>query len=110
MPTAAKGASLAEQQEAYDRGSHDLYVILFIVAQKPAFLIVLKHENATGTSGDGQKAPEDLQEKYIKITDETIRAKTAELAATTMESRQDPDGYFIEAIMTRAEVEAMGEP
>ncbi|CAN0352706.1 unnamed protein product, partial [Scytosiphon promiscuus] len=73
-------------------------------------LIVLKHEDATGTSGDGRKAWEELQEKYLKVTDETIRAKTAELAATAMKAGEDPDDYFTEATIKRAEVEAMGEP
>ncbi|CAN0373449.1 unnamed protein product, partial [Scytosiphon promiscuus] len=81
-----------------------------MVTQKPASLIVLKHEDTTGTSGDGRRAWEELQEKYLKVTDETIRAKTAELAATTMKSGQDPDDYFTEAVIKRAEVEAMGEP
>ena len=73
-----------------------------MVTQKPASLSVLKHEDATGTSGDGQKAWEELQEKHIKVTDETIRAKTAELAATTMKSGQDPDDYFTEATSHQA--------
>ena len=108
--TATTGRSLAQQQEAYDRASHDLYAILFMVTPKPAYLIVLKHEDATGTSCDGRKAWDELQEKYLKVIDETISAKTAELAATTMKSGQDPDDYFTEAIIKRAEVEAMGEP
>ena len=93
------GSTLAQQQEAYDRASHDLYAILFMVTQKPASLIVLKHEDTTGTSGDGRRAREELQEKYLKVTDETIRSKTAELAATTMKSGQDLGDYFTEAII-----------
>ena len=75
--------------------------------QKPASLIVLKLEDTAGTSGDGRRAWEELQEKCLKATDETICSKTAELAATTMKSAQDRDDYF-EAIIQRVEVEAMG--
>ena len=42
-----------------------------------------------------------------RLPDENIRSKTAELAATTMKSGQDPDDYFTEAIIKRADVEAM---
>lgn len=107
--TAITGRSLAQQQEAYDRASHNLYAILFMVTQNPVSLIVLKHDDATGTSGDGRKTWEELQEKYLKVTDKNIRAKIAELAATTKKAGQDPDDCFIEAIK-RAEVEAMNEP
>lgn len=68
------------------------------MTQKPASLTVHKHEDTTGTSGDGLKAWEELHKlKYLKVTDDTIRAKTAELATPTMKSRQDPDDYFTEA-------------
>ena len=60
---------------------------------------MLKHEETTGTSGDGRRVWKELQEKYLKVTDETIRSKTAELAATTMKSGQDLGDYFTEAII-----------
>ena len=67
---------LAQQQEAYDRASHDPYAILFMVTQNPASLIMLKHDDATGPSGDGRKTWEELQEKHLKITEENKRDKT----------------------------------
>lgn len=57
---------------------------------------MLKHEGATGTSGDGWKPWEELREKYLKVTDETVRAKTAELAVTPMTSGQGSDDYLTE--------------
>lgn len=66
---------------------------------------MLKHADATGTTGDGRK----LQDKHFKVTIETIRAKTAELAAT-MNSGQNPDGYFTEAIIKRPEARSWARP
>ena len=37
-------------------GRPRLYAIIFMVTERPASLIVLKHEDATATSGDGRKA------------------------------------------------------
>lgn len=47
--------SLAQQQEAYERAPRDLYSILSMVTKKPVYIIVLQHEDAPGTSGDGRK-------------------------------------------------------
>lgn len=54
---------------------------------------MFEHDDATGTSGDRRKAWEELPEKHLKVTDETIRDKTRALA-TTMISEQDLDDYF----------------
>ena len=37
-----------------------------------------------GTGGDGQKAIKVLDEKYLTVTEETIHALQAALAATTL--------------------------
>ena len=50
------GRTLAQQQQAYDRASHDLHAILSMVTQIPPSLTVLKHEDTAGTSGDGRRA------------------------------------------------------
>lgn len=70
--------------------------------QKPAYIIVLKHENATDSSGDWREAWEELQEKYVKVTIDTVRTKTAEdVASTAMKARQETrtTAYFTEAII-----------
>lgn len=61
---------------------------------KPTSPILLKHEDATGTAESGSRSGRD-------------DPKTKELAATTMTSGQDLDGYFKKAIIKRREVEAM---
>lgn len=81
---ATAGAPFTQQQEVYDRSFHELYSIAAMVTHKPASPIVLKHDDATGTSEDGGKTREERQEKYRNITDDEItRAKTAKLAAPT---------------------------
>ena len=53
-----------------------------------------KHAEGTrGTRGNGQKAVKELESKYLKITNETIRATQEALATTSMTSGQDPDNY-----------------
>ena len=69
-----------------------------MLTEQPAQLLVLKHEDKAGIRGNGQKAWQELESKFIKVTDEVIRAKLAELAATIMKAEQDPDDYFMEAI------------
>ena len=53
-------------------------------------------EGARGTRGNGKKAVKKLESKYLKITNETIRA-TGALAFTSMTSGQDPDKYITNA-------------
>lgn len=72
---------------------------------------MLKHEDATVTSGDRRKAWEELQEQYLKVTDETIRAKTAERSASNHhESRTRPGRLLRRGDIKKAAVEAMDEP
>lgn len=93
-----------------DRANEDLYAILYLLTEKPAALLVAKHEDTTGTSGDGQKALQDLVSKYNKVTDEVIRATMDTLVNTAMTDQQDPDDFFMEKTLARAELEKMGEP
>lgn len=44
-----------------------------------------------GTRGDEQKAMKELEEKYLRITNEIIRALQAAVAAPSMEPIEDPD-------------------
>ena len=56
--TAGMGSTpaLAQEIAAYERANQDLYAMLFLFTEKPAYLLELKHEDETGTTGDGQKA------------------------------------------------------
>ena len=52
--------TLEQAQSTYDKASQDLYAILHLLTQEPAQLLVLKHEDKTGTGGNGQKAWQEL--------------------------------------------------
>lgn len=73
--TATTSRYLAEQEEAYDRTSHDLYAILFVATLKLASLLVLKHEDATRASDDGRKAWEGVQKKYLRLPTVTYASR-----------------------------------
>ena len=109
--TAGTGSSpaLAEEIAAYERANQDLYAMLSLLTEKPASLLVLKHEDETGTTGDGQKALQELVSKYNKVTDEVIWTKMDKLVNTNMEQGEDPDSYSIEKTLARSELEKMGE-
>ena len=83
--------------------------MLFLLTEKPASLLVLKHEDETGTTDDGQKALQELVSKYNKVTDEVIRAKMDNLVNTNMERGENLDSYFMEKTLARSELEKMGE-
>ena len=83
--------------------------MLFLLTEKPASLRVLKHEDATGKTGDRQKALQELVSKYNKVTDEVIRAKMDKLVNSNMEQGEDPDSYFTEKTLARSEPEKMSE-
>ena len=55
--TAGTGSApaLAQEIAAYERTYQDLFAMLFLLTEKPASLLVLKHEDDTGMTGDGQK-------------------------------------------------------
>ena len=59
-----------------------------------------------GTRGDGQKAMKELEEKYLRLTNETNRAMHAELAATFMEPEEDADLYIMQATRLRSRLAA----
>ena len=95
--TSAATESLEQRQAAYDRANQDLFAILYLIAEKPAALLVRKHaEGARRTRGNGQKAVKELESKYLKITNETIRATQEALATTSLTSREDPENYINE--------------
>ncbi|CAN0198582.1 unnamed protein product, partial [Laminaria digitata] len=52
----------------------------------------------------------ELEEKYLRVTNETIRALQAKLAATTMEPNEDPDHYIMQATRLRSRLAAVKEP
>ena len=109
--TAGTGSSpaLAQEVAAYERANQDLYAMLFLLTEKPASLLVLKHEDETGTTGDGQKALHELVSVCNKVTDEVFRAKMDKLVNSNMEQGEDPDSYFMEKELARSELEKMGE-
>ena len=85
-----------------NRANEDLYAILYLLTEKPASLLVLKHEDESATSGDGLKALQKLVGKYNKVTDEVIRATMEKLANTSMKQGQDPDDYFMEKTLAHS--------
>ena len=109
--TTGTGSSpaLAQEIAAYKRENQDLYAMRFLLKEKPAPLVVLKHEDETGTTGDGQNALQELVSKYNKVTDAVIRAKMDKLVNSNMEQAEDPDTYFMEKTLAHSELEKMGE-
>ena len=64
--------------------------ILLILTEKPAsLLVVLKHADETGMTGDGQKALQELVD--TKVTDEVIRAKKDKLVNSNMKHGEVSD-------------------
>ena len=80
--TTGTGISLA--LAGYNRVEEDICAILYLLTEKPAALLVTKHEDTTDTSGDGLKAVQELVGKYNKITDEVIRATMEKLVNTSI--------------------------
>ena len=105
------GGTLLQRQAEFDRANQDLYAILYLVTDKAAALLVAIHAyDERGTRGDGQKTMKELEAKYLRVTNETIRALQAALAATTMEPDQDPDHYIMQATRLRSRLAAVKEP
>ena len=72
---------------------------------------MLKHEDESGTNGDGQKSLEELMAKYNKVTDEIIRGTMVKkLVDTSIKQGQDPYDYFVEKTLARSELENVDEP
>ena len=109
--TAGTGSSptLAQGIAAYERANQHLYTMLFLLTEKPASLVVLKHDDETGTTGDSGKVLQELLSKYNKVIDEVIRAKMDKLVNSNMEQGEDPDSHFMEQTLTRCELEKMGD-
>jgi len=102
--------TLQQSTASFDRANEDLYAILFLLTEKPAANLVLKHEHPDGMSGNGQQALEELVQKYNKVTDEVVRAAMDKLVNTAMTHNQDPDDFFMEKYLARTELARMGEP
>lgn len=103
--------TLTTEQAAFDQANKDLYAILFLTTEKPAALLVTKHAtDSRGTCGDGQAAMKELESKYLKVTNEYIRATQKALANTEMHLGQDPDEYINEATVLRERLTEMKEP
>ena len=93
-----------------DCAGHELLAKFSLVTEEPASYLVHKHrERMAGPGGHGQKAWKELHSKYMTAADETTRCKSAELVATTMKPRQDPDEYFLWASFLRDREENVGE-
>ena len=101
--------ALAQEIAAYERVENDLYAMLFLLTERQASPLVLKHKDETGTTGDGQKALQELVSKYNKVTDGVIRDKIDKIVNTNMEQGEDPDSSFMEKTLARSELEKMGE-
>ena len=103
--------TLEQRQAAFDRASQDLCAIQYLATDKAAALLVATHAyNGRGTRGDGQKAIKELKDKYLRVTDESIRALQAALAATTMDPDDDPDHYIMKAKQLHSKLTAVKEP
>lgn len=72
---------------------------MYLITKKPPQVLVPKQKDENGIGGNGQKAWHELESKFLKITDEVIRVKLAQLAATSMNPGQDTDDYFMLAIL-----------
>ena len=80
------------------------------MTDKAAVLPVAMHAcDERGTRVDGQKAIKELGENRLRVTDETIRALQAALAATTMGPNEDPDHYIVKAKRLRSRLTAVRE-
>jgi len=108
---ASDTTTITLEQAAFDQANEDLYAILFLVTEKPAALLVAKHaDDSRGTRGDGQAAMNELEAKYLSITNESIRATQRALTEIQMEVGQDPDEYINEATLLRDRLHEMKEP
>lgn len=94
-----KATTLAQAQATHKEASQNLYTILYLITKKPPQVLVPKQKDENGIGGNGQKAWHELESKFLKITDEVIRVKLAQLAATSMNPGQDTDDYFMLAIL-----------
>ena len=61
-------------------------------------------------SGNAHLALESLVKKYNNVTDEVVRATMEKLVNTSMKQGQNPDDFFMEKTLARAELAKMGEP
>ena len=79
------GGILQKRQTAFDRANQDLYAILYLETDKAATLLVVMHAyDERGTRGDGQKVIKELEEKYLRVTDETIRVLQSGTSRTSL--------------------------
>ena len=89
----------------------DLYAVLYLVTDKAVALLVSAHAyDERSTRGNGQKATKKLEDKYLRVFNETIRVLQAELTAKSMEPNEDPDTYIIKANRLRRKLAAVKEP
>lgn len=66
-----------------------------------------KNKSSIGICGNGRAALLKLTKKYMEVTNESCRSKTAKLRVNDMMDVQDPNKYFIRATMRRSQVEQM---
>ena len=86
-------------------------MILFLATDKAAALLVAMHAyDERGTRDDGKKAIKEPEGKYLRVTDESIRALQAALAATTIGPDENPDHYIVKAKRLRRRLTAVKEP
>ena len=103
-------AGISPALAGYNRANEIFYAIIYLLTEKTAALLVAKHEDTTGTSGDQPKALQELVDKYNKVADEVIRATMERLVNTSVKQGQDTDDYLMGKTLARTELEKMGEP
>lgn len=98
-------------QSAYNRTNQDLYATLYLVTDKAATILVAIHVyDERETRGNGLKSMQELESKYLRVTNVTIRALHAALPATCMEPDEDPDYQVMKATRVGSWLAAVKEP
>lgn len=105
-PALAGGHRTIDRKIAdFNRANADPCAILYLLKEKPAALLLTKHEDTTGSRGDRQSVLQELAEKYNNVTDEVIRVTMEKLVNTDMKNGQDTDYYFMKKTLTRSELD-----
>ena len=83
--------TLQQRQVAFDRANHGLHAVLNLATDRPKLSWwQLSHATSAVPVATGRKRSRNWSKNYLRVTDETIRALQAALAATIM-GPDDPD-------------------
>ena len=105
------GGTLQQRQTAFDRANQNLYAILYLTAKAAALRVAMHACEERDTRGDGQKTMKTkLEEKYLRVTYQTIRALPAALVASTMRPDEDLDHYIVKGKRLVSRLTAVKEP